>query len=423
MKRLVLALCLLLLPALAFGQASRENFGSTRAIRQFGQALTENSLFGVPRYTTALLPTCDTLGKGAVAFDTTLGSLTVCDGSAWAAAGGSGLTIGTTTITSGTNTRVLYNDSGVVGEDAGFTFIEGTDTIVALGNLELGHATQNTIACASGRCTVEGLVIPLGGAQQITFAGPTQARTYTFPDADRTIFTTAGGTLTAALTLGNVDNGVLDNGNFGFGNVTDFQFQYDTTNTPDTMKAGTSTESESFWFSQKADLNADVGNGPCGTSACTNPTIGGFSADVADDLKWWAAWHDQANAHMATGTGGFLGLAYAVQAVTTTETPAATADQTDETRTLYTNTGDGDGATITLPNDPRAGTHFVISVTVAQTLTIAPSSGETLYLGNDQCVASINSANIGASLQVHATSGGSGAQWHTIASAGWTCSD
>lgn len=36
--------------------------------------------------------------------------------------GGSGITIGTTTITSGTNTRILYDDSGVVGESAGFTF-------------------------------------------------------------------------------------------------------------------------------------------------------------------------------------------------------------------------------------------------------------------------------------------------------------
>jgi len=34
----------------------------------------------------------------------------------WAAPSGGGLTVGTSTITSGTNTRVLYNNSGVVGE-------------------------------------------------------------------------------------------------------------------------------------------------------------------------------------------------------------------------------------------------------------------------------------------------------------------
>lgn len=41
----------------------------------------------------------------------------------------SGLTVGTTTITSGTNTRILYNNSGVVGE---YT-LTGTGTVVAMG--------------------------------------------------------------------------------------------------------------------------------------------------------------------------------------------------------------------------------------------------------------------------------------------------
>ena len=40
--------------------------------------------------------------------------------------GGGGITIGTTTITSGTNTRVLYNNAGVVGEYA----ITGTGNVV-----------------------------------------------------------------------------------------------------------------------------------------------------------------------------------------------------------------------------------------------------------------------------------------------------
>lgn len=44
------------------------------------------------------------------------------------AAGGGGLTIGTTTITSGTTTRILYDNAGVVGE---YT-ITGTGTVVAM---------------------------------------------------------------------------------------------------------------------------------------------------------------------------------------------------------------------------------------------------------------------------------------------------
>jgi hypothetical protein len=43
--------------------------------------------------------------------------------------GGSGITVGTTTITSGTNTRILYNNSGVVGE---YT-LTGSGTVVAMG--------------------------------------------------------------------------------------------------------------------------------------------------------------------------------------------------------------------------------------------------------------------------------------------------
>lgn len=45
----------------------------------------------------------------------------------WGAAGG-GITIGTTTITGGTNTRILYNNSGVVGEYS----VSGSGTTVAL---------------------------------------------------------------------------------------------------------------------------------------------------------------------------------------------------------------------------------------------------------------------------------------------------
>mgnify|MGYP003552766408 CR=1 FL=1 len=45
-----------------------------------------------------------------------------------AAGGASGITIGTTTITSGTNTRILYNNAGVVGE---YT-LSGSGTVVAM---------------------------------------------------------------------------------------------------------------------------------------------------------------------------------------------------------------------------------------------------------------------------------------------------
>lgn len=47
-----------------------------------------------------------------------------------------GITIGTSVITGGTNTRVLFDDSGVVGEDAGLTYNKSTSAL-ALGSAGL----------------------------------------------------------------------------------------------------------------------------------------------------------------------------------------------------------------------------------------------------------------------------------------------
>lgn len=67
-------------------------------------------------------------------------------------AAGSGLTIGTTTITSGTNTRILYDNAGVLGE---YT-ITGTGTVVAmqtnptLSGLTIADATNIVLNTTTG---------------------------------------------------------------------------------------------------------------------------------------------------------------------------------------------------------------------------------------------------------------------------------
>lgn len=63
---------------------------TTRAIKEFSNALTNAGRFGVPRYTTVALPVCATTNRGAVAFDTSTLSFKVCTGAAWAAPGGGG---------------------------------------------------------------------------------------------------------------------------------------------------------------------------------------------------------------------------------------------------------------------------------------------------------------------------------------------
>jgi hypothetical protein len=69
---------------------ARGNYGSTKANQEFANALTDDATFGVPRYTTALLPAAATGNKGAVAYDTTLNSFVVSTGSAWVSIGGTG---------------------------------------------------------------------------------------------------------------------------------------------------------------------------------------------------------------------------------------------------------------------------------------------------------------------------------------------
>lgn len=67
-------------------------------------------------------------GNGTAISAVTIGSGLSYDGTTLSATGGSGITVGTTTITSGTNTRILYNNSGVVGE---YT-LTGSGTVVAM---------------------------------------------------------------------------------------------------------------------------------------------------------------------------------------------------------------------------------------------------------------------------------------------------
>lgn len=68
-----------------------------------------------------------TASTGAVE-EITVGSGLSLSAGTLSATGGSGITIGSTTITSGTNTRILYNNSGVVGE---YT-LTGTGTVVVM---------------------------------------------------------------------------------------------------------------------------------------------------------------------------------------------------------------------------------------------------------------------------------------------------
>lgn len=106
-----------------------------------------------------------------------------------------------------------------------------------------------------------------------------------------------------------------------------------------------------------------------------------------------------------------------VEAVTTTRVTAEVDDGM-----VFTNTGDADGAAITLMNDPVTGLTHRIAITAAQTLTITPSAGETVFLNGVACVGTpASSATVGSSATFIATSAGSGAIWVALATGTWAC--
>lgn len=79
----------------------------------------------------------------------------------WAAAGG-GITIGTTTITSGTNTRVLYNNAGVVGEY----------TVTGTGNAVLSASPTLTGTLTAALATFAGSARSSGAASYFAIQTP-----------------------------------------------------------------------------------------------------------------------------------------------------------------------------------------------------------------------------------------------------------
>jgi hypothetical protein len=114
-----------------------------------------------------------------------------------------------------------------------------------------------------------------------------------------------------------------------------------------------------------------------------------------------------------TTTVGALRVA-PVSAVTATAAPAAA-----DSGTVYTNQGDTDGATVTLPA-AAAGLRFSFIVQAAQTLTITAGAGDTIRIAADVTAAagSITCATVGCALTLVAIDA---TEWVALAAVGtWT---
>lgn len=130
--------------------------------------------------------TCTATSRPRMYYNTVSNTILFCNGTTWltlADTSASGtITIGTTTITGGTNTRVLFDDSGVVGEDAGFVYVKATDTLTVgalqvSGTIELANVDTTLARSAAGQLSVEGIDVltqtnTLAGITNKTFVAP-----------------------------------------------------------------------------------------------------------------------------------------------------------------------------------------------------------------------------------------------------------
>lgn len=80
---------------------------------------------------------------------------------------------------------------------------------------------------------------------------------------------------------------------------------------------------------------------------------------------------------------------------------------------LWTNTGDGDGSVINLPDNPTIGVSIQVAVRVAQTITVNAQAGETIQDAGTSGT-STASSTVGSTIYLVAITGGSGAVWQVM---------
>jgi hypothetical protein len=413
--------------------------------RELRTALTSNGHFGVPRYTTASLAAanpCNAGNVGAKAWDTTLNVEVSCNGTAWGwYVSNSTLSGGTLTLGSTSQAAVidgLYTGTGAAAvtfksaQAAGAADITkpafrfeasanlGTNDYV----LNILDNTTTSLLSLSGGGTLATIGTINGGGQINAAAGSTMGLT-----GRSRISSSADG----IFTITNAATTDLDTVNFGPATPADIGLV--TLNFNNTGTAGSLIQ-----CATAASGGTDIGcsmlvTGDLGSSdtvfragdggSATLMTLGGTGIlTVANDIvgngdvrsSSGGAFQPAGRSRLSSSANGnfevtnaasndgviTIGIKRSVEAVTTTKSPATT-----ESGEIYSNIGDADGATVTLPA-AAANVCYTFIVEAAQDFNVTADASDTIQIAAAVTAAggTVDSSVIGDSLTLCGTAAG-----------------
>lgn len=165
-----------------------------------------------------------------------------------------------------------------------------------------GVASNGGVKLYSGNTT--GARIDQNGTGQLKFSGfggtNNEDLIFNFESVANTVSVSTSTGVTSI--VWNVPHVIPDDANFNFGTGLDASFQFDTTDTNDTLKLGLSSNganaSGTFVICELADINTNFG-----VPTSTNPMLRIQSADATTVADWIGFYHDQTNAIVRWGGG------------------------------------------------------------------------------------------------------------------------
>lgn len=197
----------------------------------------------------------------------------------------------------------------------------------------------------------------------LTFADTTTAdKTITFPNLTGTVALLGANNGATYMHL-SADTGVASGYRFGDVSNAGGSLGASATQTPDGNMLFVGATANSIHLAETGDNAYDFNNGPCGTSACTDPTLIVHS-HTQGTTGWIAANHNDTSAVVDSGSGG---VQVRAAGVTKAWFGPKTYTLADNTATPVLN--------ITVPNDSACAVRIAYTATVANASDIAVHSG------------------------------------------------